>query len=166
MHLQENRSKSAGSKQCGTGSTSHNNTRHIMLLNLIKTNDIAPSGKQLGTTIDLLRDTGTDEEGNERDDLVLSGELDAADKTGRHYRLVKRYKLGPNSRGLATFRTDYQSWSGRKLRDQDLVAFDADTLVKNKRAVFVVKHKKDGKELVAVLDTLLPVPTPAPAATS
>ena len=92
-----------------------------MVLNLIKVNDIAPSGKQLGTILDIIRDSGKNEDGQDYDDLVLTAELDATDKSGKRYRLVKRYKLDAGSRGLAIFRNDYKSWSGRKLKDQDLV---------------------------------------------
>jgi hypothetical protein len=136
---------------------------NIMVLNLIKVNDIAPNGKQPGTIVDLVRASGKDEDNNDYDDIVLTAELDATDKSGKKFRLVKRYKLGTGNRGLGTFRSDFKDWSGRKLKDQDLVAFDADALMKGQRATFVVKQRKDGKELVAVLDKLLPAPAAAQA---
>jgi hypothetical protein len=98
---------------------------------------------------------GKNEDGNDYKDLVLTGELDATDKTGKKYRVTKRYNL--LGRGLSMFRNDYQSWSGRKLKDQDLVAFDADKLMKGQRATFDIKLKKEGKELDAVIHRLLPV---------
>ena len=107
--------------------------------------------------------TGTNEDGNEFKDLVLTGELDATDKTGEKHRLEKRYNL--LGLGLSKFRNDYQSWSGRKLKDQDLVEFDADKLMKGQRATFDIKLKKQGKELEAVIHRLLPVAAAGQAAT-
>ena len=134
-----------------------------MVINLIKISDIAPSGKQLGTIVEVVRASGKDDDGHDFDDLVLTGELDATDKSAKKYRLEKRYRLGQGNRGLGMFRTDYKEWSGRKLKDQDLVAFDADALLKGQRATFVVKHRKDGKEMIAVLDKFLPAATATPA---
>lgn len=134
-----------------------------MLLNLIKIPDLPPSGKQLGNFVDVTSASGKNEDGNDFNDLIVRVELDATDKTGTKYRLEKRYNL--LGRGLSMFRSDYKDWSGRKLKDQDLVAFDADTLMKGQRATFVIKHRKEGKELVAVLDRFLPVAAAAQATT-
>jgi len=75
----------------------------------------------------------------------------------------KRYNL--LGRGLAMFRNDCKSWSGRKLKDQDLVAFDAEKLMKGQRATFDIKLKKEGKEIEAVIQRLLPVAAAAAQAT-
>ena len=69
--------------------------------------------------------------------------------------MEKRYNL--LGRGLAIFRNDYKDWSGHKLKDQDLVKFDADKLMKGQRATFEMKLRKEGKEMVAVIHRLLPV---------
>ena len=129
---------------------------NIMILNLIKTKDLPPSGKQLGNFLNVAPDSGKDDDGQDFNHLVVKVELDAIDKAGKKYQLEKRYNL--DGRGLGLFRNDYKSWSGRKLKDQDLVAFDADTLMKGQRATVVVKARKDGKEFIAVIDTFLPVP--------
>ena len=75
--------------------------------------------------------------------------------------MEKRYNL--LGRGLGIFRTDYQSWSGRKLKDKDLVEFDSDKLIKGQRATFDINLKKQGTEMVAVIDRLLPVAAAAQA---
>jgi hypothetical protein len=126
-----------------------------MTLKLIEVKDLPQAGKQLGALVDLVMDAGKNEDGQEFKDLVLTGDLDATDKTGQKYRIEKRYNL--LGRGLAAFRNDYQSWSGRKLKDQDLVSFDSNKLIKGQRVTFDIKLKKDGKEMVAAIDRLLPV---------
>jgi hypothetical protein len=126
-----------------------------MVIKLIEVKDLSPSGKQLGAIADLIMTVGKNEDANDYRDLVLTGELDVIDKTGKKYQVQKRYNL--LGRGLAIFRNDYQSWSGRKLKEQDLVAFDADKLMKGQRATFDIKLKKEGKEIEAVIHRLLPV---------
>jgi hypothetical protein len=132
-----------------------------LTLNLIEVKDLPLSGKQLGDIVDLVMACGKNEDGNDYKDLVLTGELDATDKTGKKYRVQKRYNL--LGRGLGIFRNDYKSWSGRKLKDQDLVAFDAEKLMKGQRATFDIKLKKEGKEIEAVIQRLLPVAAAAQA---
>ena len=132
-----------------------------MLLNLIEVKDLPPSGKQLGDIVELVMAVGKNEDGNDYKDLVLGAELDAIDKVGKKYRVEKRYNLF--GRGLAIFRNDYKDWSGRKLKDQDLVSFDAEKLMKGQRATFEIKLKKEGKEMVAVINRLLPVAAAAQA---
>ena len=53
-----------------------------MTLNLIEVKDLPLSGKQLGDIVDLVMACGKNEDGNDYKDLVLTGELDATDKTG------------------------------------------------------------------------------------
>jgi|ERR1039458_1687351 hypothetical protein len=133
-----------------------------MALNLIKVKDLPQAGKQLGNILDVTTAEGKNEDGIDFKDLVLRAELDATTKTGEKYQQEKRYNL--LGRDLSIFRNDYQSWSGRKLKDQDLVAFDADTLMKGQRATFEIKLKKNGKEMVAVIHRLLPVAATVQAA--
>jgi hypothetical protein len=135
-----------------------------MTLKLIEVKDLPQAGKQLGTLVDLVMAVGKDEDGQDFKDLVLTGDLDATDKAGKKYRVEKRYNL--LGRGLGIFRTDYHSWSGRKLKDKDLVEFDSDKLIKNQRATFDINLKKQGTEMVAVIDRLLPVAAAAQASGS
>jgi hypothetical protein len=132
------------------------NWQYIMMLNLMKVSDVPAIGQHKGIYADIKTASGKNAEGNEFKDLIVSTELETTDSTGKPYRLDKKYNL--LNRGLATFRGDYKSWSGKKLSDKDLAAFDADKLMKGKSVIVVVKHGKDGKDLVARIDTFLPVP--------
>ena len=132
-----------------------------MLLKLLKMNDVPPSGKQLGTFVNVESVSGKDEDGHEFNHLVVRVELDATDKVGKKYQLEKRFNL--DGRGLAAFRNAYKSWSGRKLKDQELAAFDADALMKGQRVTVVIKPKKEGKDYIAVIDAFLPVAAAAQA---
>jgi hypothetical protein len=132
-----------------------------MALNLIGVKDLPPSGRQLGNILDVTTVAGKNEDGMDFKDLVLRAELDATDKAGKKYQLEKRYNV--LGLGLSKFRRDFKDWSGRKLKDQDLVAFDADTLMKGQRATFEIKPRKEGKQMVAVINRLLPVAAAAQA---
>ncbi len=129
-----------------------------MVLNLIKPKDIPAIGKHPGTFLDVAKATGKDQDGNEFNRLVVKGELDTTDKTGKRFPFEKQYNL--EGRGVAMFRDDFRSWSERKLTDQELAAFDADKLMNRQRVIVVVKHRKDGKDTLAAVDTFLPEATP------
>jgi hypothetical protein len=132
---------------------------YIMLLKLITFGDVPAIGKHNGTFTEIKTASGKDAEGNEFNHLIVAVELETTDSKGQKYRLEKSYNLA--GRGLATFRSDYRDWTGKKLSDKDLAAFDADKLMKGQRVVVVVKHIKDGKETIARIDTFLPVPSTA-----
>ena len=145
---QVNRKTAAASRnKSGSGKT--------MVLNLIQVSDVPGIGQHKGIFTDIKTDSGKNAEGNEFKDLVVSAELETTDSAGKKYRLEKKYNL--LSRGLTSFRNDYRSWSCKKLSDKDLAAFDADTLMKGKSAMVVVKHGKDGKDTIPKIDTFLPV---------
>jgi hypothetical protein len=131
-----------------------------MVLNLIKVSDVPGIGQHKGIFTDITMASGKNAEGNEFKDLIVSTELETTDANGKKYQLQKRYSL--LGRGLATFRNDYRSWLGKKLSDKDLAAFDADKLMKGKPVIVVVKHGKDGKDVVAKIDTFLPIPAAVP----
>src|ERR1039458_3582602 len=68
-----------------TAAASRNNRGggNIMLLKLLKMNDVPPSGKQLGTFVNVESVSGKDEDGHEFNHLVVRVELDATDKVGK-----------------------------------------------------------------------------------
>lgn len=132
---------------------------NIMILNLIKPKNIPSIGKHLATFLDITHESGKSEDGSEFNRLVVTTELEATDKEGRKFTLVKTYNL--DGRGLTAFREDYRSWSSRKLTDKDLESFDAENMMKGQPLAVLVKHRKDGKDTIAVIDAFLPVPPPA-----
>jgi len=78
----------------------------------------------------------------------------AKDSTGKIFQLKKTYNLN-FPRGLTAFRNDYFDWSGHKLTDYELSKFDAEKLMDDKPVKLVVRHRKDGKKSVAVIDRFL-----------
>jgi hypothetical protein len=127
-----------------------------MLLNLIEVSDVPAIGQHKGIFTDIQKNDGKDADGNEFKHLVVSVELETTDSAGKKYVLNKQYNL--QGRGVAGFRNDYKSWCNKKLSDKDLAAFDADKLMRGQAGLVVVKHSKDGKDTIAVIDTFLPVP--------
>src|SRR5690348_11418836 len=91
---------------------------NIMVLNLIKVSDVPAIGQHKGIFTDIRTASGKDAEGNELNHLIVTVELEATDSAGKQYQLEKKYNL--LNRGLATFRNDYKSWSGKKVSDKDL----------------------------------------------
>jgi hypothetical protein len=133
------------------------------MLKLIELKNIPVEGIHKGVVKNTELKSGTNEEGESYEDLVVTVGLETKDSTGKPYQVEKTYNL--KGRGLASFRKDYKAWQGKKLTDKDLAEFDADKLMNNQPVRVEVKHKKEGSETQAVVDKLLPVSSAAPATT-
>ena len=124
------------------------------MLKLITIVEIPGPGDHTGvfTNVGIKKDK--DENGVEFEHLVSKVDLDATDSTGKKVQLEKTYKINM-PRGVTAFRNDFFEWSGRKLTDYELSKFDADTLMSGKPVKLVVRHRKDGKKTVAVIERFL-----------
>lgn len=141
----------------------------------------------MGVFTNVSIEAGKDEVGVDFQKLVLVVDLDAVDAAGKHFQLKRSHNI-KLSRGVTTFRNDFLDWSGRKLTDYELSKFEPDKLMTGKPVKLVVRHRKEGKKTVAVIDRFLrtvidqapkteekgepvtkpdpaPAPAPAPAAT-
>lgn len=125
-----------------------------MSLELLKIEELPAPGEQTGAFTKVAIKTGKDESGVEFKHLVSGVELDETDSTGAKFQLVKTYNIN-FARGLTAFRNDFTDWSGRKLTDYELSKFDADKLMNGKPVKLVVRHRKDSKNSVAVIDRFL-----------
>lgn len=172
--------------QCKTGSVSQPagiNGEGTNMLTLLKIEEMIPPGDQMGIFTKVSIETKKDEIGVEIKNLNLDIDLDAVDSTGKKFRVRKGYRADLK-RGVTAFRNDFLDWSGRKLTDYELSKFEADKWMEGKAVRLVVRHRKEGKKTVAVIDKFLrtviepeksatmtkpdapPAPTPAPAPTA
>ena len=124
------------------------------MLTLMKIEEVAPPGEHTGVFTKVAIETGKDDIGVEYKHLVLVVDLDAVDSTGKKFPLKRQYKINI-SRGLTAFRNDFADWSGQKLTDYELNKFDAEKLMKGKPVKLFVRHRKEGKKPVAVIDRFL-----------
>ena len=124
------------------------------MLKLITIDEIPAPGDHTGVFTKVSIKTGKDENDVDFKHLVSGVELDATDSTGKKFQLEKTYNINL-SRGLTAFRNDYFDWSGHKLTDYELNKFDADKLMNGKPVKLVVRHRKDGKKSVAVIERYL-----------
>jgi hypothetical protein len=120
----------------------------------MKIEEIPPPGEQTGVNTRISTKSGKDDSGVEFNHLEWGVELDAMDSTGKKFQLNKTYNIGI-ARGITSFRNDYLAWSGHKLTDYELSKFDAEQLMNGKPVKLVVRHRKDGKKTVAVIDKFL-----------
>jgi len=123
------------------------------MLKLITIEEIPAPGEHSGTFTKLDIEQGKDENGVAFKNLVAGVDLDATDSVGTKFHLNKTYNLN-FPRGLTAFRNDYFDWSGHKLTDYELSKFDAEKL-KGKSVKLVVRHRKDVKKSVPVIDRFL-----------
>ena len=138
----------------GRGKTSQDKLKGKKMLTLISIQEIPPTGEQTGVFTKVSIKTGKDEDGVDFKHLISGIALDATDSSGTKFLLEKTYNLNL-PRGITAFRNDYFDWSGRKLSDYELSKFDADTLMNGKPVKLVLRHRKDGKKSVAVIDRFL-----------
>ena len=124
------------------------------MLKLITIEEIPAPGEHTGTFTKLAIEQGKDDNGVEFKNLVAGVDLDATDSAGTKFHLKKTYNI-IFPRGLTAFRNDYFDWSGHKLTDYELSKFDAEKLMKGKSVKLVVRHRKDVKKSVAVIDRFL-----------
>lgn len=125
-----------------------------MPFELIKIVDIPAPGNHLGVFTKITIETGKDDSGVDYKLLVAGVELDATDSTGKKFELKKTYNLN-FARSLTSFRNDYFDWSGHKLTDYEMSQFEAETMMNGKPVQLVVRHRKEGKKSVAVIDRFL-----------
>jgi hypothetical protein len=116
--------------------------------------EIPAPGDHTGTFTKVSIETGKDENNVDFKNLVAGVELEAEDSAGKPFQLNKTYNIN-FTRGLTAFRNDYFDWSGHKLTDYELSKFDADKLMKGKPVKLVIRHRKDGKKFVPVIDRFL-----------
>ena len=122
-----------------------------IMLTLIKLAEMPPPGEQPGVFSKVYIDKGKDEDGIDFENLVLVVDLDRADSTGKKFQLERTYNV-KLKRGVTAFRNDFYIWSGRKLTDYDLATFEPEKWMTGKPVKLVVRHRKDGKKSVAVID--------------
>ena len=119
---------------------------------------IAPRGNQAGVFFDITQTINTDATGVKTiNDLHAVVQLEAPDPSGKNYQVKKTYNL--LGRGFAAFSKDFESWMGRPLTQDEIEGFDPDALIKGKRVVCAIAHRKDGKEIVPVIKAFLPATT-------
>jgi len=124
------------------------------MLTLMKIEEIAPPAEQTGVNTQVSIKIGKDDNGVDFKNLDWEIDLDAVDSTGKKFRLKRTYRIDLK-RGVTAFRNDFAAWSGRKLTDYELSKFDAEQLMKGKPVKLVVRHRKEGKKTVAVIDRFL-----------
>ena len=124
------------------------------MLKLITIDEIPAPGEHTGTFTKVSIEQGKDENSVDFKNLVPVIDLNATDSEGNKFQLKKPYNLN-FPRGLTAFRNDYLDWSGHKLTDYELSKFDAEKLMKGKPVKLVVRHRKEGKKSVAVIDRFL-----------
>lgn len=125
-----------------------------MNINLIDQPNVPPSGRNTGTFTFVKKEEDKDVDGNHFKNLVIGTELEAIDPTtSKPFILQKTYNL--LGRGLSAFKNDYRSWSGKKLTDKELAPFNG-SLIEKQPVTVMIKHKKDGKDTIAVIDAFLP----------
>jgi hypothetical protein len=117
---------------------------------------VAPRGKQKGVYAEVIVNTGKNKLGQPYNDLIVAADLEQKDPLGKPYRIEKKYNLEGRARGLAAFQADFESAQGRSLTDEELDAFDPDTLLKGKPVIVEIKHRKEGKKIVAYIDGFFP----------
>lgn len=128
-----------------------------MSLELLKIEEIPAPGEHTGIFTQVAIKTGKDENGIDFKLLASGLELDAKDSAGTKFKLEKTYNLN-FARSLTGFRNDFTDWSGRKLTDYELAKFDAEKLMNGKPVKVVIRHRKEGKKSVAVIDRFIRTP--------
>ena len=119
---------------------------------------IASRGKQSGVFFDITQTNKVDATGVEiSNDLNVIVKLDAKDPSGKHYQVTKTYNI--LGRGFAAFSKDFESWKSRPLTEDEIEGFDPDVLIKGRKVVCAIEHRKDGKDTVAVIKAFLPADT-------
>ena len=94
------------------------------MLQLIKSKNIPVEGSRSGVVKKTEIKSGTTEDGEAYENLVVTVELDKPDANGNKFQVAKTFNL--KGCGLATFRKDYKTWQNKKLTDAQLANFDAD----------------------------------------
>ena len=110
---------------------------------------IAPRGKQVGTFLEARQEVGKDAYEADFNRVVVVVQLDAKDKAGASFKIEKSYNL--LGRGVSGFSDDFRSWSRRQLTQDEVEGFDPDALIKGKRVVAEINHRKSGKEMTAYI---------------
>ena len=116
--------------------------------------EIPAPGEHTGVFTQVSIKPGKDENGVEFKQLVAGVELDATDSTGKKFQLEKAYRINI-PRSLTAFRNDYFDWSGHKLTNYELNKFFPEKLMNGKPVKLAVRHRKDGKKLVPVIERFL-----------
>ena len=87
-------------------------------------------------------------------DLVVVVQLAITGVNDKTFEVEKRYNLA--GRGATAFEADFAAWSGRELTEEERFGgFDPDVTMVGKPALVVVKHRKVGAKIVAVIDKIL-----------
>ena len=115
---------------------------------------IAPRGPQSGTFIGARQEAGTDAVGVELNRVIADVQLEAQDAKKQPYVVSKTYNLVGH--GFSAFCEDFKSWAGRSLTQDEIEGFDPDVLIKGQKVIAKIDHRKDGKNLVAVIKGFAP----------
>ena len=115
---------------------------------------IAPRGKQAGTFIEARQESGKDQYDAAFNRVVVVVQLDSKDKSNTPFKIEKSYNL--LGRGVSGFSDDFRSWNRRQLTQDEVEGFDPDALIKNKRVIVEVNHRKSGKDLTAYIAAFHP----------
>ena len=122
---------------------------------------IAPRGKQVGTFIEARQESGKDSYDAAFNRVVVVVQLDAKDKTNAPFKVEKAYNL--LGRGVTGFSEDFRAWNRRQLTQDEVEGFDPDALIKGKRVVAEINHRKTGKEMTAYIAGFHPADVVVPA---
>jgi len=115
---------------------------------------IAPRGCQRGVFTAAKQETGADALGTEFNRVTVVVQLEALDARKKPYEISKVYNLA--GRGFSAFCEDFKAWSGRALTQDEVEGFDPDVLIKGQQVIAKIDHRKNGKELVAVIKGFAP----------
>src|ERR1035438_5474764 len=121
-----------------------------MNITLRKMPAVPPKGKNLGNFGVITQESGKDKLGKDYGTLKVPVILAAKDPDGKAYQVEKTYNL--LGRGVREFQTDFLSWTGRQLPDEELGAFNAESEMNGKPVIVELSHRKQGKTIVADIE--------------
>jgi hypothetical protein len=119
---------------------------------------VAPRGEQRGQFISVVcGDLEILKDDKKRQLVTVFVQLEATDKNKNPFVVTKVYNV--KGRGDTAFEDDYKSWSGEELTPEQMDDFDPSIIV-GKPVVVQITHRKEGKELVPVIEKFLPATVP------
>ena len=135
--------------------TKLNLKKNIVIINktksfsLLTRPEIAPKGPQPGVITEVVNVTGT-KNGKEFNHMEVAVKLEAKNRKGEQYVLVKTYNIADNGRGVGLFLNDYSSMMNKTIARTDLYEFNPESL--NGASVVVdVDYSESGNEVTSVI---------------
>lgn len=119
---------------------------------------VAPRGEQRGQFISVVcGEEETLKGGKTRQLVMVSVQLQATDKNKNPFVVTKVYNIA--GRGATAFAADYKSWAGEELTPEQMDPFDPGVMI-GKPVVVHIDHRKEGQELVPVVEQFLSAAVP------